>query len=152
MVSNAPAPSGATGPESARPSSRARGVGIVLVAVYGILALAATGRSTVQIIRNFDEAPVAYSLSALAAVVYIVATVALIPRGPFWRRLAWGTIVFELAFVLIVGTLSIIDAQLFPRDTVWSYYGMGYLFFPLFTPILGLIWLRANRRRDEVAA
>ena len=35
----------------------ARGVGIALIAIYGILALAATGRSVVQIIEKFDQAP-----------------------------------------------------------------------------------------------
>lgn len=147
MVSDTSAPDGATPPPV---RARARGIVVVLVAIYGILALAATGRSAVQILRNFDEAPVAYSLSALAAVVYILATVSLIARGPVWRRIAWITISFELVFVLVVGTLSIVDAELFPRDTVWSYFGLGYLLFPLFTPVLGLIWLRATRPDAEV--
>lgn len=116
----------------------------MLVAVYGILALAATGRSAVQILSDFDEAPVAYSLSALAAVVYILATVALVARGRTWRRIAFVTIAFELIFVLTVGTLSVVDRQLFPRDTVWSYYGAGYLLVPLVLPALGLLWLRAH--------
>jgi len=131
---------------------RVRGVGVVLVAVYGVLALAATGRSTVQIITGFDEAPVAYSLSALAAVVYILATVALIAPGAVWYRIALVTISFELLFVLVVGTLSVVDAELFPRDTVWSYYGIGYLLVPLFLPIFGLIWLRRQRRIGSAAA
>ncbi|WP_251857822.1 hypothetical protein [Herbiconiux sp. L3-i23] len=128
-----------------RPRTRVSGIGVVLVFVYVILALAATGRSTVQILRDFDEAPFAYSLSALAAVVYILATVSLIVPGRVWNRIAWITIGFELVFVLVVGTLSLVDAELFPRDTVWSYYGMGYLFFPLITPILGLVWLSKSR-------
>jgi len=53
----------------------------VLVAVYGLFALAATARSAVQIATKFHEAPLAYLLSAFAAVVYIVATVSL-ARGP----------------------------------------------------------------------
>jgi hypothetical protein len=126
--------------------TRVSGIGVVLVFIYALLALAATGRSTVQILRDFDEAPVAYSLSALAAVVYILATVSLIAPGRAWNRIAWVTISFELLFVLIVGTLSFLDAELFPRDTVWSYYGMGYLFLPLLTPILGLTWLARDRR------
>ena len=44
-------------------------IGRVLIAVYGILALAALGRSTYQIAIKFDAAPVAYSLSALAAAI-----------------------------------------------------------------------------------
>ena len=117
------------------------GVGRLLITVYGILALAATGRSFVQIVARYDEAPLAYSLSALAAVVYIVATVALVKRGPGWYRLAWLTIGFELLGVLIVGTLSLADPALFPHDTVWSVYGRGYLFIPLVLPVLGMWWL-----------
>lgn len=114
----------------------------MLIAVYGILALAATGRSVVQIASRFGEAPVAYALSALSAAVYIVATVALVARGAAWRRVAWITITFELVGVLVVGLLSVFDPVLFPADTVWSYFGSGYLFIPLVLPVLGMLWLR----------
>lgn len=139
-----------------RPTSA--GIGRVLIAVYGILALAAIGRSTYQIITKFDEAPLAYSLSALAAVVYVLATIALVARGAVWFRVAVIAIAFELAGVLIIGTLSIIDPGLFPDDTVWSLFGRGYAFIPLVLPVLGLLWLRlvARARRtypsDEVTA
>lgn len=117
------------------------GVGRLLITVYGILALAATGRSLVQILEKFDQAPLAYSLSALAAIVYIAATVALVNRGRAWYRIAWITIGFELLGVLVVGTLSLVDPALFPHDTVWSAYGRGYLFIPLALPVLGMWWL-----------
>jgi len=122
-------------------TGRVTGIGRVLIMVYGVLALAATGRSFVQIVGKFDEAPLAYTLSALAAVVYIVATIALINRGRAWYRIAWITIGFELLGVLVIGTLSLVDPQLFPHDTVWSVYGRGYLFIPLVLPILGMWWL-----------
>ena len=122
-------------------TGRVTGIGRVLIMVYGVLALAATGRSFVQIVGKFDQAPLAYTLSALAAVVYIVATVALIKRGAFWYRVAWITIGFELLGVLVIGTLSLVDPQLFPHDTVWSVYGRGYVFIPLVLPILGMWWL-----------
>ncbi|WP_165069563.1 hypothetical protein [Marisediminicola senii] len=125
-----------------RPASRATGIGRVLVFVYGILALAATGRSVFQIGTKFGEAPVAYALSALAAVVYIVATIALVAPGARWYRVAVVTIAFELVGVLVVGVLSIFDPVLFPDDTVWSFFGRGYLFIPLIIPVLGLLWLR----------
>jgi len=117
------------------------GIGRLLITVYGILALAATGRSLVQIVEKFDQAPLAYSLSALAALVYIVATVALVNRGRAWYRIAWLTIGFELLGVIVVGTLSLVDPGLFPHDTVWSAYGRGYLFIPLALPVLGMWWL-----------
>jgi hypothetical protein len=122
-------------------ASRVTGIGRLLIAVYGVLALAATGRSFVQIVGKFGEAPVAYALSALAAVVYILATVALINRGSTWYRVAWITIGFEMLGVLVIGTLSLVDPELFPHDTVWSFYGRGYLFIPLVLPILGMWWL-----------
>jgi hypothetical protein len=124
---------------------RISGIGRVLVVVYGILALGATGRSFVQVVGRFGEAPVAYSLSALAAVVYIVATIALIAPGPVWYRVAWVTITFELVGVLTVGTLSLTLPELFSHPSVWSDFGIGYLFIPLVLPILGMIWLRRRR-------
>lgn len=133
-----------------RPTSA--GIGRVLIAVYGILALAALGRSGYQIATKFAEAPVAYSLSALAAVVYVLATIALIARGTAWFWVAVVAIGFELAGVLIVGTLSIIDPALFPDDTVWSQFGRGYAFIPLVLPVLGLLWLRRVARSRREAA
>lgn len=118
----------------------------MLVVVYGILALAATGRSFVQIVREFDDAPVAYSLSALAAVVYIVATIALIAPGRVWYRVAWITISFELVGVLTVGALSLTHPELFAHASVWSGFGIGYLFVPLVLPVLGMLWLYRTRR------
>jgi hypothetical protein len=119
--------------------------------VYAVLALAATGRSVFQILTKFDTAPVAYSLSAVAAVVYVAATVALILRGAGAYRAAWAAIGFELAGVLVVGTLSVVDPVLFPHDTVWSQFGRGYLFIPLVLPILGMAWL-VKRRPSPVPA
>jgi len=133
-----------------RPTSS--GIGRVLIAVYGILALAAIGRSAYQIATKFDAAPLAYSLSALAAVVYVVATVALIARSAVWFRVATIAIVFELVGVLVVGTLSLVDPQLFPDDTVWSLFGRGYLFIPLVLPVLGLLWLRRVARSRAAAS
>lgn len=128
----------------ARP--RMTGIGRVLVIVYAIMALGATGRSFVQIVERFDEAPLAYTLSAVSAVVYIVATLALVFAGrPGWYLVAWIAIVFELAGVLIVGTLSLVAPDLFGHPTVWSWFGMGYLFVPLVLPFLGLWWLATHR-------
>lgn len=120
------------------------GFGRVLIAVYGIFALSATARAGVQIASRFGEAPVPYLLSALAGVVYILATVALAVGA---RRLAWGAVGFELAGVLVVGVLSVVEAGGFPDDTVWSAFGRGYGFVPLVLPIVGLWWLRRTRPR-----
>ncbi len=130
---------------------RASGLGRLLVALYALFAMAATSRAGVQIATRFDEAPLAYTLSAVAALVYVVATVAIARGGPVWRRLAWGACGFELAGVLTVGTLSLVDASAFPDSTVWSNYGQGYLFVPLVLPILGLGYLRRTVCRNEQA-
>lgn len=140
-----------TAPADARRRGRLSGIGRVLVAVYGVLALAATGRSLVQIIEKFDEAPVAYALSALAAVVYILATVALVMPGRAWYRVAWATIVFEFTGVIVVGLLSVLRPDLFPHDTVWSWFGRGYLFIPLVLPPLGMWWLARHPVQDAGA-
>ena len=130
-----------------RRSARAsgRGFGRVLVAVYAVFAIAATARSFVQIATRFDEAPVAYLLSALAAVIYIVATVALARGDRTSRRVALVAITIELVGVLAVGTVSLIVPDLFPSASVWSTFGSGYLFIPLVLPIVGLWWLRRTR-------
>lgn len=128
------------------PPSRMTGIGRVLVIVYAVMALAATGRSFVQIFRRFDEAPLAYSLSAVAAVVYVLATLALVlakRRG--WYAVAWIAIVFELTGVIVVGVLSLVVPELFQHETVWSLFGRGYVFIPLVLPIFGLWWLRTHR-------
>lgn len=130
---------------------RMTGIGRVLVIVYAVMALAATGRSFVQIVRDFADAPLAYTLSALAAVVYIVATLALVlSNSRAWYRVAWVAIVFELAGVLIVGTLSLLLPEIFDHPTVWSWFGLGYVLVPLILPFLGLWWLIAHRETASV--
>ena len=118
------------------------GPGIVLVAVYGLLALAATGRSILQIVEYFTRAPLSYLLSALAAVIYVVATVALAGGGRTSRRVALAAISIELAGVLLVGLASYAFPDAFPDKTVWSHFGSGYGFVPLVLPVVGLWWLR----------
>jgi hypothetical protein len=119
----------------------------VLVAVYGIFALSATARAGVQIATRFAEAPVPYLLSALAGVVYVLATIGLSGHRPWARRLAWAAVAFELVGVLAVGTFTVLDSGDFPDDTVWSVYGRGYGFVPLVLPLVGLWWLRHTRPR-----
>lgn len=122
-------------------SERLTGLGKVLISVYLVLAIAATFRSVYQIIRKFDEAPLAYTLSAVAAIVYLIASIALIKHRGIWRSIAWAALAFELLGVLVVGTLSLTHPHLFGHPSVWSVYGSGYVFIPLVLPVLGLIWL-----------
>lgn len=130
-------------------SGSAHGPGRVLVAVYGVLAISATARSAVQVIRDLDEAPLAYLLSAFAAVVYLVATVALARRGRTARRVAWAAVGTEMVGVVVVGALSLARPELFPDATVWSGFGQGYGYVPLVLPVLGLWWLARTRSRGD---
>jgi hypothetical protein len=144
------APDGAdpTATPAPRPSTSRRtntGFGRVLVAVYGIFALAASARAGVQLLRDWHEAPLAYALSALAAAVYVVATIALARGGEVARRVAWVAVGVELVGVLAVGAFSLADPEAFPRATVWSGFGQGYGYVPLVLPFVGLWWLWHTR-------
>lgn len=119
------------------------GVGRLLIAVYGVFAISATARASFQLITKFEEAPVAYSLSALSAVVYVLATISMAKAS--WRHLAAYAIWFEFIGVLAVGTLSFVSPELFAHPSVWSEFGAGYAYIPLLLPVLGLIWLRKQR-------
>src|SRR3954470_11559438 len=92
------------------PAVRRSGPGRVLIAVYGVFALAASARAGVQIATRFHDAPVAYLLSAFAAVVYIVATVTLARSGRTSHRIAVTSCTIELVGVLAVGTYSLTDS------------------------------------------
>lgn len=121
-----------------RPPALRTGPGRLLTFFYGLLAVAATGRSVYQLATVFDEAPLAYLLSAAAAVVYIAAFVALVRDA---RRAAFVACSIELVGVVVVGTLSYAQRGDFPDATVWSGYGSGYGYLPLVLPVLALIWL-----------
>lgn len=127
-----------------RKQSSALGVGRLLIAVYGILATAASVRALYQLVFKFQDAPIAYSLSALSALVYVLATIALArsKSSAQWLSIAKVAVWFELVGVVLVGTLSILIPALFQHASVWSLYGIGYGFVPLVLPVLGLLWLR----------
>lgn len=123
-------------------SSTSHGFGRLLVAVYAVFALSASARSLYQLATHASQAPFAYSLSAVAALVYVVATYAL---GTNRRTLATWTIGFELVGVLAVGVLTVVDPGLFPDATVWSLFGIQYAFVPLLLPFIGLWWVYRAR-------
>ena len=122
--------------------STGTGFGRLLVFVYGVFALSATGRSSVQLTTKFHEAPLPYLLSGLAAVVYIVATWALATDR---RRVATVAVVVELLGVLLVGLTSVLWPHDYADATVWSDFGSGYGYVPLVLPFVGLWWLRRTR-------
>lgn len=149
VATASPAPSAASTDGNAAGTTT---LGRVLITIYLILALAATLRAIYQIVSKFEEAPLAYTLSLISGIVYIVATVALLKRSGVWRKVAWAALTFELAGVLIVGALSLLMPEHFAHDSVWSNFGSGYLFIPLVLPILGMVWLRGDGRRARESA
>ncbi len=121
-----------------------RGVGNLVIAVYGVFALSATVRASYQLLRKYDEAPMAYWLSLVAAIIYVVATYALAKNK---IKLAQNTLIFELLGVLTVGALSLLAPEFFAHPTVWSYFGIGYGFIPLLLPVFGLWWISSRKSK-----
>ncbi|MGW3867562.1 hypothetical protein ACWEDZ_39875, partial [Streptomyces sp. NPDC005047] len=64
------------------------GPGILLVWLYGVMVVGAVSRSAYQIATEFDRAPLPYTLSALAGLVYGFITYTLVRGGETARRAA----------------------------------------------------------------
>ncbi|WHM33899.1 hypothetical protein OH540_29255 [Streptomyces sp. BPPL-273] len=121
------------------------GPGILLVWLYGVMVVGAVSRSAFQIATEFDRAPLPYTLSAFAGVVYGFITYTLVRGGETARRAAVACCAAELVGVLTVGTWTLVEPSAFPDATVWSDFGMGYLFIPVLLPLSALYWLRRAR-------
>lgn len=116
-------------------------IGYVLAVSYPLLALSTGVRALYQLFFKADvDNYLAVYLSALAAVLYLLATVGFAYR----RRWTWWLSVISLGvetlLTLVVGVWSFVDPDLIGR-TVWRHFGEDYGYFPLFQPLLGLIWL-----------
>lgn len=129
-----------------------QGPGRLLLWFYGVFTVAALSRSIVQISTKFHDAPLAYVLSLAAGIVYAVITVALWRGGDQARKVALVSCSAELAGVIAVGILTVADSSAFPDATVWSDFGVGYVFLPLILPVMGLLWLRRSGREAAGAA
>ncbi|MFI9024887.1 hypothetical protein [Streptomyces sp. NPDC053560] len=122
------------------------GPGRLLVWLYGVFTVGAASRAAYQLIAQYDRAPLSYILSAVSAVVYAVILFSLVRGGETARRVGLVCCCLELLGVLGVGTWTLLEPSAFPDATVWSGYGYGYLFIPVFLPVTGLLWLRRGRR------
>jgi hypothetical protein len=138
------APEAPKAPKATEAPGIGRGPGRLLLSLYGVFTVAALSRAIVQISTQFDEAPLAYTLSLVAGIIYAVITVALWRGGEAARRVALVSCTVELIGVLVVGTMTLVDSSAFPDQTVWSDYGIGYLFLPVIVPVSGLLWLRRS--------
>ncbi len=126
-------------------NTRTQGPGRVILALYVVFVIGTVSRATAQILTDFERAPLAYTLSAIAAAIYVVATVALALPGTRAWLVSVVAISIELIGVLSVGTWSFVKPEQFPEASVWSHYGQGYLFIPLVLPMIGLWWLARTR-------
>ncbi|WP_306190190.1 MULTISPECIES: hypothetical protein [unclassified Streptomyces] len=131
--------------EEQKPKRLISGPGMLLVWLYGVMVVGAVSRSVYQIATDFDRAPLAYSLSAVAGVVYGFITYSLVRGGETARKAALVCCAAELVGVLTVGTWTLVEPSAFPDATVWSDYGMGYIFIPVLLPLSALYWLRTSR-------
>ncbi|MFI6643189.1 hypothetical protein [Streptomyces sp. NPDC050504] len=116
------------------------------------MSVGAVSRTAYEMLTKFDEAPLAYTLSALAALVYVFITYTLVRGGERARKAALVCCAAELVGVLTVGTWTLLDPSAFPDATVWSDYGMGYVFIPVVLPVTGILWLRGARTRAPAPA
>ena len=119
----------------------------VLLALYALFTLAAGARAIVQLTTQYDDAPVAYWLSLGAALTYAAGWYAIRRASAGHTGFASVMLWVELAGVLGVGVLSLVRPEWFPEPSVWSDFGVGYGFVPTALPILGLLWLRYEKRR-----
>ncbi|PAZ11130.1 hypothetical protein CLM62_37185 [Streptomyces sp. SA15] len=132
-----------------KPTRLISGPGMLLVWLYGVMVVGAVSRSVYQIATEFDRAPLAYSLSAVAGLVYGFITYSLVRGGERARKAALVCCGVELAGVLTVGTWTLVEPSAFPDSTVWSDFGMGYVFIPVILPLSAMYWLRKGARRGD---
>ncbi len=137
---------------AARDTAAKTGPHRVLIALYALFTLAAGARSIVQLATDAGRAPLAYSLSLVAACTYAAGWYAIRRASRGSTGLASILLWVELSGVVLVGTLSRVEPGWFPDASVWSDFGVGYGFVPTLLPICGLLWLRwqirTNRQGD----
>src|SRR5690606_6277206 len=104
---------------------RTSGPGRLIIALYTVFVVGSLSRAGFQSATRWEDAPLAYSLSAFAGLVCVVAAVSLAIRG---RRAWWVSLVAistEMVGVLAVGLWSVLDPGAFPDATVWSGFEIG---------------------------
>jgi hypothetical protein len=115
--------------------------GVILAISYPVLAFSTGIRAIYQLF--FKEGVTNYlgpTLSAVAALLYLVATVGFAVREKWAWRVSVVALTIEMVMVLLVGILSIIMPDTI-GTTAWRLFGIDYGFFPLVQPLLGLLWL-----------
>jgi hypothetical protein len=115
--------------------------GYILAVSYPLLALSTGVRAIYQLFFRDD---ITYLLpplmSAVAATCYLLATIGFVYRRRWTWWLSISTLGVETLLTFVVGGLSFAHPDLIGR-TVWRHFGADYGYFPLFQPLIGLVWL-----------
>ena len=115
--------------------------GVILAVSYPVLALSTGFRAVYRLFFKEGVADLLPpTLSAIAALCYLLATFGFAYRKKWAWQLSVGVLGFETLMTLVIGTLSFIYPDLIGR-TVWRAFGADYGYFPLIQPLLGLAWL-----------
>ncbi|MBP6016013.1 MAG: hypothetical protein KA586_04775 [Candidatus Promineofilum sp.] len=121
--------------------------GVILAVSYPVLALSAGVRSFYQLfLKEGVTNQLPALLSGVAAILYLLATLGFVIRKRWAWRLSVSILSFELAMVLLIGTLSVFYPDAIGH-TVWGRFGADYAYFPLIQPLLGLAWLFHRQTR-----
>ena len=92
------------------------------------------------LLKQGVENYLAPTLSLVAALCYLTATVGFAHRVRWAWRLSVSVLALETALTFVVGSLSLIIPESIGR-TVWRHFGADYGYFPLVQPAIGLAWL-----------
>jgi hypothetical protein len=115
--------------------------GYIIGVSYPVLALSTGVRALYQLLLK--EGVTNYlgpTLSLVAAILYLIATIGFFRRTPRWWRISVTALSLETLLTLVVGTLSFILPEVI-GGTVWRHFGQDYGFVPLIQPLIGLAWL-----------
>jgi hypothetical protein len=115
--------------------------GYVIAISYPLLALSTGVRAIYQLFFRPDITDkVGPALTALAALIYLIAAIGFVVRKKWAWQMSVGTLVIELIAALVIGVLSFVMVATF-EHTSWRYFGLDYGFIPIIQPFLGLAWL-----------
>lgn len=116
-------------------------LGYILTVSYPLLAVSTGVRALFQLfLKEGVGNYLAPTLSFVAAICYLTATIGFAYKRRWAWRLSVGVLLFETFLTLIVGSLSLVIPEVVGR-TVWRHFGADYGYFPLFQPAIGLVWL-----------
>ncbi len=115
-------------------------IGYILGISYPLLALSTGARGLYQLFFRDDLTKLGPALSVLTATLYLIAAIGFFKRTARWWHISVYALGVETILTLIVGTLSFIIPDVI-GSTAWRHFGQDYGFFPLFQPLLGLIYL-----------